>query len=181
MSRIQQRQIRWAKSWPTEVDSPIFEYTCSYERGLKVCKKKFPRQCDLRQHQKYHIRPSHCTKCPRRFASPKDLERHDTTIHNNTLKYFCPYAWCRDSIKLELEDWYVMGFRRKDHWLKHLSTEHSASKGEVKFVQKVGIPLGKLEGGTWIAVIPKPSTADGGLAGPSNGDVELVKGASQKT
>ncbi|KAH6712031.1 hypothetical protein BKA61DRAFT_78302 [Leptodontidium sp. MPI-SDFR-AT-0119] len=163
MTRLQQTQTRWSKSFPTVVTTPISAYTCSYERGLKSCKKQFSRQCDLRQHQKNHIRPSHCPKCAARFPSPKDLERHDNTVHNNTLKYFCPYEWCRDSIKLELEGWFVWGFRRKDHWLKHLRDEHSTSKDEVKALQKAGIPMARLEEGVWVDVLPKATGVGPGV------------------
>ncbi|PVH81221.1 hypothetical protein DL98DRAFT_514856 [Cadophora sp. DSE1049] len=178
MPRLQHPQIRWSKSWPTDVTAPISAFTCTHERGSKPCKKTFSRQCDLRQHEKNHIRPSHCLKCTSRFPSPKDLERHENTVHNTTLKYFCPYAGCQESIHLESEYWSTWGFGRKDHWLKHLRTEHSTSKDEVKAVQKAGIPIARLEEGTWIAVRPKPVTVGDGMAESSEGDVELAKGAS---
>jgi hypothetical protein len=48
MARLQHTATRWSKSFPTLVSSQLLLYTCSYERGLKSCKKTFSRQCDLR-------------------------------------------------------------------------------------------------------------------------------------
>ncbi|KAH8590041.1 hypothetical protein B0O99DRAFT_635499 [Bisporella sp. PMI_857] len=155
MSKLQQTQVRWSKSFPTLISTPIAAYTCSYERGLKSCKKTFSRQCDFRQHQKNHTRPAHCPKCAARFPSLKDLERHDNTVHNNTLKYFCPHTWCRASIKLERNFWFWWGFRRKDHWLKHMRDEHNTKKDEVKQLQELGIPMARLNEGIWVPDLPK--------------------------
>ena len=48
MAGLQCTSIRWSKSFPTVVSFPISQYTCSYERGQKSCRKTFSRQCDLR-------------------------------------------------------------------------------------------------------------------------------------
>jgi hypothetical protein len=170
MTRLQHTTTRWSKSFPTVVSVPLLQYTCHYERGLKACKKTFTRQCDLRsvlptpssfplylpfssRHQKNHSRPSKCTQCSKRFPSPKDLDRHNNSVHNNTIKYFCPHDYCRDALKPEMEDWVQWGFRRKDHWLKHLRTEHQAGREEVMGFQENGIPMAVLKEGVWSLVL----------------------------
>ncbi|KAE9367878.1 hypothetical protein N431DRAFT_73956 [Stipitochalara longipes BDJ] len=104
MTRLQHTTTRWAKSFPTVVSVPISQYTCHHERGPKIYKKTFSRHCDLRRHQRNHFRPSKFTQCNKGFPSPKDLERHDNSVHNNTVKYFCPHDYCRDALKPEMED-----------------------------------------------------------------------------
>lgn len=47
------------------------------------------------------------------------------------------------------------GFRRKDHWLKHLRAEHGASKNEVKDFQEKGIPMAVMKEGVWSLVLRK--------------------------
>jgi hypothetical protein len=39
------------------------------------------------------------------------------------------------------------GFRRKDHWLKHLRAKHSASREEVRDLQGKWIPMPILQKG----------------------------------
>jgi hypothetical protein len=174
MPRLQHTTTRWAKSFPTVVSVPISQYTCHYERGPKICKKIFSRHCDLRsvlvsaqntkfktytilfrrRHQKNHFRPSKCTHCKKGFPSPKDLERHNNSVHDNTVKYFCPHDYCRDALKPDMEGWLQWGFRRKDHWLKHLRAEHQAGQEEVKALKKE-IPTAVLKDGVWSAVLGK--------------------------
>jgi hypothetical protein len=111
----------------------------------------------LRRHQKNHIRSAKCEHCKKAFTFQKDLERHENTVHNLTVKYFCTHEWCRDSINLSLEDCIVWGFRRKDHWQKHMRDEHSANRQVVQTIQKDGIPMAVLKDDTWVAVLPKSS------------------------
>ena len=47
------------------------------------------------------------------------------------------------------------GFRRKDHWLKHLRAEHGASKNEVKDFQEKGIPMAVMKEGVWSLVLER--------------------------
>jgi hypothetical protein len=112
----------------------------------------------IRRHQIYHLRPYKCNQCGRGFPTPKDLERHDNSVHNNTIKYFCPYDWCRDSVRQDIEECIVWGFRRKDHWQKHLKAEHQASVETVKEFQKNGFPVAVLKDEKWAIVLPGSST-----------------------
>jgi len=160
MDRLQQTQTQWAKSFPAIVAaSSVASYTCTYDRGKRPCKKVFTRQCDLRRHQKNHTKPSKCPKCSKGFPSPKDLERHDSCVHNNTIKYFCPHDWCRDSIKPASDDWFNWGFRRKDHWQKHMRQEHSTATEAMQTLLKKGIPMAMLIDGQWVPVYSKKSEA----------------------
>jgi hypothetical protein len=176
MIRLRQTETRWARSFPTVVASSIASYTCTYERGKGPCNKVFPRKCDLRsvsepsryhatnfsssRHQRNHTKPSKCLKCNRGFPSPKDLDRHDSCVHNKTAKYFCPHDWCRDSMKPTADDWLIYGFRRKDHWQKHMKQEHSASRDLIQALQTQGIPMAVLKDDSWIPVLTKqPGTA----------------------
>jgi hypothetical protein len=52
-----------------------------------------------------------------------------------------------------MEGWLQWGFRRKDHWLKHLGAEHQAGQEEVKALKKV--PTAVLKDGVWTAVLGK--------------------------
>lgn len=172
MATLQQTTTRWSKSFPTIVSTSLSQYTCSYERGKKSCKKTFARNCDLRlvlrsflflstrssflsRHQANHIRPSKCKQCNKGFPSPKDVERHVNSVHNNTIKYFCPHDYCRDALKPQKEDWVQWGFRRKDHWLKHLRTEHNATRQEIRDLQTNGIPMAVLKKGLWDVIMPR--------------------------
>jgi hypothetical protein len=53
-----------------------------------------------------------------------------------------------------MEGWLQWGFRRKDHWLKHLRAEHQAGQEEVKALKKE-IPTAVLKDGVWSAVLGK--------------------------
>jgi hypothetical protein len=85
----------------------------------------------------------------------KDLERHENTVHNLTIKYFCPHEWCRDAIKPSLDDCMLWGFRRKDHWQKHMKDEHKTGRQALRSFQRDGIPMAVLKDETWSAVLPK--------------------------
>ncbi|CZR52424.1 uncharacterized protein PAC_02301 [Phialocephala subalpina] len=154
--------VHWAKSFPTEQNPQMFSLSCTFSNGNKVCNKTFARQCDLRRHEKNHTRSSKCSHCSRGFPSPKDLERHFNSKHKLTIKYFCPYECCRDSMGplkdgeiLGGEDW-GKGFKRKDHWQKHLQDEHKLSRETVGALQKniAMPPTAVLEGEKWLAVLP---------------------------
>jgi hypothetical protein len=47
------------------------------------------------------------------------------------------------------------GFRRKDHWLKHLRAEHHATNQEIKGLEMKGIPIAVLKGGLWDMILPR--------------------------
>ncbi|KUJ12515.1 uncharacterized protein LY89DRAFT_688190 [Mollisia scopiformis] len=154
--------VRWAKSFPTAHSSAAFSYTCTFTTSNKVCNKKFIRQCDLRRHEKNHGRAFKCSHCTRGFPSPKDRERHFNSRHKLTIKYFCPYEKCRDSMGplsngeiLGSDDW-GNGFKRKDHWRKHLQEEHRLSRETVGELQKnVAMPpTAVLRDEVWLAVLP---------------------------
>ncbi|KAE8445131.1 hypothetical protein EG329_013733 [Mollisiaceae sp. DMI_Dod_QoI] len=154
--------VRWAKSFPTEQSSQLFSFSCTFSIGNKVCNKTFNRQCDLRRHEKNHTRSSKCNHCNRGFPSAKDLERHFNSRHKLTIKYFCPYECCRESMGplqdgeiLRSEDW-GKGFKRKDHWQKHLQDEHKLSRETVGALQKtIGMPpTAVLKDEKWLAVLP---------------------------
>jgi hypothetical protein len=78
-------------------------------------------------------------------------------VHNNTIKYFCPFEKCYDALKLDMEDsvYSMWGFRRKDVWLKHLRLRHGASRKEVEDLQEKGIPMTVLKEGVWSLVLGK--------------------------
>lgn len=81
MTRLQQTTTRWSKSFPTVVSVPLTQYTCHYERGLKICKKTFARQCDLRS-----VLPLsstiYCTDAPEVDTKRITLDR--SNVHNAT-------------------------------------------------------------------------------------------------
>jgi hypothetical protein len=58
-------------------------------------------------------------------------------------------------LKPETDHWVQWGFRRKDHWLKHLRAEHFAGRKEVKYFQEKGIPMAVLKEGVWSLVLGK--------------------------
>jgi len=58
-----------------------------------------------------------------------------------------------------MADWVAWGFRRKDHWQKHMKAEHHASRDEVKELQGHGIPMAALKEGIWTLALPKTSPA----------------------
>jgi hypothetical protein len=172
------RKVRWARSFPIEQSAQIFSFSCTFSAGNRVCNKTFTRQCDLRfvreihsivetdmwpsRHEKNHTRSSHCSHCSRGFPSAKDLERHFNSKHKLTIKYFCPYEKCRESMGpledgeiLGGEDW-GKGFKRKDHWQKHLQDQHKLGRETVGALQKnVAMPpTAVLKGDKWFAVLP---------------------------
>ncbi|KUJ14423.1 uncharacterized protein LY89DRAFT_138608 [Mollisia scopiformis] len=169
MIRLRQTETRWARSFPTFVASSNASYTCTYERGKGPCNKAFSRKCDLRsvpehfrfhvtdmsssRHQRNHTKPSKCLKCNKGFPSPKDLERHDSCVHNKTVRYFCPDDQCRVSTP----GWSSDGFPRKDHWQKHMKQKHSMSRDLIQALQTQGIPMAVLKDDSWIPVLPKQS------------------------
>jgi hypothetical protein len=81
MTRLQQTTTRWSKSFPTVVSVPLTQYTCIYERGPKICKKTFARQCDLRSVLPLPT-PIHCTDAPE--ADTKRITLDRSNAHNAT-------------------------------------------------------------------------------------------------
>ena len=49
----------------------------------------------------------------------------------------------------------MWGFRRKDHWQKHMKKEHHSTSDEVRTLEQLGIPTAVLKDGIWIAIIRK--------------------------
>lgn len=49
----------------------------------------------------------------------------------------------------------MWGFRRKDHWQKHMKKEHHSTSDEVRTLEQRGIPTAVLKDGIWIAIIRK--------------------------
>jgi hypothetical protein len=80
------------------------------------------------RHQKNHTRPFKCQQCSLGFPTPKDLERHNNSVHTTTTKYFCPHDYCRDSLRPDQTSIITWGFRRKDHWQKHMRDEHQMNR-----------------------------------------------------
>jgi len=119
----------------------------------------------LRRHEKNHTRSAKCNQCQKAFAFTKDLERHENTVHNLTVIYHCPYEWCRDYIKPALDGAMLWGFRRKDHWQKHMKDKHQTSSQALRSIQRHGIPMMVLKDEIWFAVLPKTSQAQ--LVDPS--------------
>lgn len=69
--------------------------------------------------------------------------------------------------------WVAWGFRRKDHWQKHMKAEHHANRDEVKGLQKIGVPMAVLKEGTWTPVLPKsPQVVMSGAPSPASQVVE---------
>ncbi|CAG8977504.1 hypothetical protein HYALB_00009338 [Hymenoscyphus albidus] len=154
----QTSRTRWARSDPTMVSRSINLFTCTFESKGKSCMKTFSRQCDLRRHHKNHTRPAQCQKCTKRFPSPKDLERHNNSVHDHAIKYFCTQDWCRDSAQLEGPDsqaWFDSGFSRKDHWQKHMKDDHNASRDFMRDLWKNGTLIARQVDGKWNPVFPK--------------------------
>jgi hypothetical protein len=58
-----------------------------------------------------------------------------------------------------MADWVAWGFRRKDHWQKHMKAEHHANRDEVKELQESGIAMAVLKEGIWTPALPKSSQA----------------------
>jgi hypothetical protein len=56
-----------------------------------------------------------------------------------------------------LDNWSLWGFRRKDHWQKHMKSEHQTSRVIIKELQKKGIPVAMLKEGKWVAVLHEDS------------------------
>lgn len=94
-----------------------------------------------------------------RLPIPKDLERHNNSRHNTTVKYCCPYDTCDNSVESTMRlEW--RGIRRKDGWRKHLKAKHNASDYLIGSFQKKGIPTAVLKENVWVHVQPKnPLTA----------------------
>lgn len=118
----------------------------------------FLQRSQTRRHQKNHTRPSRCQQCTKRFPSPKDLERHNNSVHDHTIKFFCTHDWCRASIKLygpDSQEWFNSGFSRKDHWQKHMRKDHWASRDFMKDLWKNGTLIARKADGRWIPVFPK--------------------------
>lgn len=57
------------------------------------------------------IRRFSCNQCSGTFRSRQDLDRHISSIHDGTVRFFCIEAGCRRAFN---------GFKRKDHmWAHH--------------------------------------------------------------
>lgn len=142
------------------------------------------------RHQLNHTRPERCKQCNKGFPSPKDLQRHDNSVHNCTVKYFCPYEGC--SIRLQPENlghrmtW--GGFPRKDHWQKHMKDDHNATRQAVKNFQNNGIPMAVRKEEKWVPIWPNVSVPQvlqsqildrAAIAEPPTAPLQNFEGTSQ--
>jgi len=75
-------------------------------------------------------------------------------------------------MKPTADRWLIYGFRRKDHWQKHMKQEHSASRDLIQALQTQGIPMAVLKDNSWIPVLPKQS----GIASLEPGNVGIQHG-----
>lgn len=91
----------------------------SYRCRHPGCRYSSSSSNDLRHHRRYHTpmeeRPHPCPNCTRRFTTPREVERHQST-HGLGARYYCPYAGCRYSVR---------GFGRQDNLDRHLRQVHS--------------------------------------------------------
>jgi hypothetical protein len=140
------------------VTSEQADHAKSLFRASAICGKfnHFPLRNFLMRsssrHQKNHTRPFKCQQCSLGFPTPKDLERHNNSVHTTTTKYFCPHDYCRDSLRPDQTSIITWGFRRKDHWQKHMRDEHQMNREDVRQLQKDGIPMAMLKDEEWVFI-----------------------------
>ncbi|KAI1179229.1 hypothetical protein F4777DRAFT_575260 [Nemania sp. FL0916] len=75
------------------------------------CTKTFQRKCELKKHEKRHLKPYECTMpdCDKKFGSKNDWKRHENTQHSMEL-WKCnvenceAICYCQDKFRVHVQD-----------------------------------------------------------------------------
>jgi hypothetical protein len=95
----------------------------------------------LSRHELNHSRPAKCTHCDKSFPTPKDLDRHNNSVHDkSTARYLCLHRNCNRPTSGWRQCCDSVGFTRKYHWKVHMAEYHHADPAKIKAIQENGIP-----------------------------------------
>ncbi|KAI1473706.1 hypothetical protein F4774DRAFT_423901 [Daldinia eschscholtzii] len=96
-------------------------HTCSQ------CQKLFQRRCELKKHEKRHLKPYGCTfrGCNKKFGSKNDWKRHENSQHIMLEQWICDEMQTEQSTKP-----CGRNFPRRELFKHHLGTSHNIKEQE---------------------------------------------------
>ncbi|KUJ17554.1 uncharacterized protein LY89DRAFT_718232 [Mollisia scopiformis] len=107
----------------TTPELPTFNTPISATRsGFTCCNQLFRTRAEYNRHERYHKRPVGCPRCPLRFGTTTDLDRHINDVHERTSVWHCAEVACKHSRTSS-----GRGFSRKDNWRRHMRNAHGVN------------------------------------------------------
>ncbi|KAK9780310.1 putative C2H2-type domain-containing protein [Seiridium cardinale] len=94
-----------------QISNPENMFRCNHGS----CASAFPTRGRLRAHEKRHTRAWKCLTCNATFGAPKDLARHESTVHQHSNSFKCEILDCPR---------YHNPFSRQDNLKRHMRLSH---------------------------------------------------------
>ncbi|KAI1389782.1 uncharacterized protein F4822DRAFT_213280 [Hypoxylon trugodes] len=108
----------------TTKEEPIGNVPSEAAHACPTCHKSFSRRCELKKHEKRHLKPYGCTfpGCDKKFGSKNDWKRHENSQHYMLEHWRCDEKFSDGPSKVCGKSIY-----RRELFKQHLNTVHHIS------------------------------------------------------
>ncbi|KAI1418665.1 hypothetical protein F5Y13DRAFT_184305 [Hypoxylon sp. FL1857] len=119
-------QLGYKKEDPPELgltkEEPANHTVSEQAHACSQCPKSFGRRCELKKHEKRHLKPYGCTfsECNKKFGSKNDWKRHENSQHYMLEHWRCDEKQARNSSEVCGKAIY-----RRELFKQHLGTSHN--------------------------------------------------------
>ncbi|KAI1662653.1 hypothetical protein F4813DRAFT_394831 [Daldinia decipiens] len=126
------KKLGYKKEDPQEADMTKLESTndiiSQQAHACSQCSKLFGRRCELKKHEKRHLKPYGCTfpGCSKKFGSKNDWKRHESSQHLMLEHWICDEKQADKS-----SESCGRNFPRRELFKQHLSAQHRIIEQEL--------------------------------------------------
>ncbi|KAI0838626.1 hypothetical protein F5Y06DRAFT_39721 [Hypoxylon sp. FL0890] len=119
-------ELGYKKDDPPELEptkeEPASHTVSEQAHACSQCPKSFGRRCELKKHEKRHLKPYGCTfaDCNKKFGSKNDWKRHENSQH-----YMLEHWRCNEKQTDSSSDVCGRVIYRREFFKQHLSTSHN--------------------------------------------------------
>ncbi|KAI0095461.1 hypothetical protein F4814DRAFT_443504 [Daldinia grandis] len=126
------KKLGYKKEDPQEVEAtklkPTNDPISQQAHACSQCSKPFARRCELKKHEKRHLKPYGCTfpDCSKKFGSKNDWKRHENSQHLMLEHWICDEKQADKS-----SESCGRNFPRRELFKTHLNMQHRIEKPEL--------------------------------------------------